>query len=164
MTEQERGQLQTRYAALLRFERHIRKEDDEGPSRTVCAFKYGDGPCAVCMYKERCETNVREAGQSVWQMRSNSFLAYKALEGDLRALLAIEPAGTEDRDFLRAMLARVLRREAANQAVFSVEDEDRLREAQEIFEDLYYGSGDPGFREEGESCSRMLDRIRFGMK
>ena len=47
---------------------------------------------------------------------------------------------------------------------FSVEDEDRLREAQEIFEDLYYGSGDPGFREEGESCSRMLDRIRFGMK
>ena len=151
--------LKNRYEKLIGFEKEIEKEAKKSESRTVCGFNVGDGPCNVCMYRERCDSMIDSEAHRVWQMRSLLYMAYKDLERELREFIdENEPDENAGRE-VKCLLARTIRRLAASRTVLSDERLDLARESESIFEQLYYSTGDPEYRDEAESSRSMCQRI-----
>lgn len=132
----------------------IDKEKEKSASRTFCGFAYGDGPCAVCMQREVCQSQLRSASSEAWRRHGIALKTLSQLEKDIREALEKDPDSVEG----KGLLASVLRTMAADTLVISRNDDDKIREAEEIFSSLFYETGDSGWREEAESCRTL--RIR----
>lgn len=172
-------ELKSRYRAIRTFEEGSAEEEKKQVGQTVCGFDYDPGHCRLCMYHDVCAGRIRTARSAGWQRRMQTFRALNELELRVRESLkenltrAEMPGsgGTEstgpgrygrpdpEREQLLALLAKVLRTLAASPVVQNTNDANRAEEAFRIFEDLYYSTGDPEYREQMESCRLLVSRM-----
>lgn len=139
--------LQKRLTYLMEYEHKAIDERASAKKMTICGFPYGRGECSLCMHEKNCADRNSEVEGLAWKKLSRTMVAYNALEKELRAM-------PEDNMVLDT-LARVLRCEAGNATVIGTDDVEKLKEAEELFLKLYYGTGDQSYREESESCRLM---------
>lgn len=147
-----------RMDALIQMESSAEKEKKDGQSRTVCAFPFRGKECAKCMYYDLCSERVHAAEEKSFRMGMEALRSYVRMEKEIREAIPKEEE-TEIQNSMKAALAGVLRREALNRTVFSDDTSKRIEEAFSIYQDLYYATGNPSYRDEAESCRHLLDRI-----
>ena len=173
-------ELKNRYRAIRLFEEGSAEEEKKRVGQTVCGFDFDPGHCRLCMYHDTCAGRIRGARSAGWQRRMQSFRALNELELAVRNSLnekqsRQEPPGTggselprrrrygrpdPEEEQLLALLAKVLRTLARSPVVQNTNDANRAEEACRIFEDLYYSTGDPEYREQMESCRLLVSRMR----
>lgn len=145
--------LKERLEMLTEYERKALETRDKEKELKPCGFEYGTPECNFCMRQKYCADEAKESDRSAWQKLTRVMVAYKTLEKDLREM-------NSDDLVARETLARVLRCIANNGTVVGIEDENNIREAEKIFSELYYSTGNQQFREEAESCRLMHEKHR----
>lgn len=144
--------LQKQLDNLIEYERRAEEVREDGRKDTLCGFGYGNGSCNVCMYHSRCREVSENADRNAWKMETRVMIEYQAMERKLRRNFDYDDKAS------RELLARLLRAMSRNEVVISEEDEKRLKEAEDIFEQLYNQTAEMRFRDEAESCRLLLNR------
>jgi hypothetical protein len=146
--------LRQRLEKLTDYENRAGDIRSFGREDTICSFPYRNNGCVSCMYENGCRERSEEADRKAWQMESRVMVAYMELEKELRSLDQACP-DIETKE----ILARVLRRIAGNHTLISQADKRHMAEAEEIFRELYFMTGEPRYKDEYESCH--IHRMRM---
>lgn len=149
-----------RLQKLADYEKNIEAEVENIRKNTVCGFFWGEGPCGLCLYRDLCRARDQKAGQLEWKGRTKVYVGHAELERGLRQRIAELEQENGDTEPFRILLADVLRRMARSGTVLSEDRAAMAAEALEIFDSLYYASGDPARRSDAESCRLLLQRLR----
>lgn len=135
-------------------------------NHTPCGFSWNEMNCRGCLHKADCDESRERSVHTAWNMRMRALREYSRLEEKARKMLKESgetAAGSVDAVELQVLLAKVLRNLADNDLILGEDSGARFHEAEQLFLELYYQTGSPGYKEEAESC-RLLAMRRQGSR
>ena len=147
-------EVKTRLDKFLDLDKYADECMSKAVEGTRCGFDYGLPGCNICMYQEHCREGYEAKARHAWQIQAIVMTEYRKIEQELRKMQDMD----EKNEDVLAALAKVLRAMAGSGSVIETGLDPKLTEAEKIFRELYYNTGDRDYMEEAESCAALNRR------